>query len=75
MSVAQFTKSFTATFRTTPYQYVLDRRISKAKTPLTTTALSMTEIALTVGFSSPSHFATTFKGRVGTTPSSYRSTH
>lgn len=75
MSVAQFTKSFTVTFRTTPYQYVLDRRISRAKTLLTTTALSMTEIASTVGFSSPSHFATTFKGRVGITPTSYRDAH
>lgn len=72
MSVSQFMKCFTATFRTTPYQYVLDRRISRAKTLLSTTALSITEIASTVGFSSPSHFATTFKGRVGITPSSFR---
>lgn len=72
MSVSQFIKCFTATFRTTPYQYVLDRRIDRAKRLLTTTALSITEIASTVGFSSPSHLATTFKGRVGITPSSYR---
>ncbi|WP_313884330.1 AraC family transcriptional regulator [Mycobacteroides abscessus] len=72
MSVTQFIKTFTATFHTTPYQYVLDRRIERAKRMLGTTALPVTDIASRVGFSSPSHFATAFKSRVGVTPTGYR---
>jgi AraC family transcriptional regulator len=39
---------------------------------LTGTTASVTEISVTVGFSTPSHFATTFKQRVGVTPTVYR---
>lgn len=73
MPVSQFSKAFTATFRTTPYQYVLDRRIVRAKRLLAATTLPVTDIAASVGFSTPSHFATAFKGRVGMTPTAYRS--
>lgn len=72
MTVADFTKAFTAAFNTTPYQFVLDRRIARAKTMLATTTVSITDISTAVGFSTPSHFATTFKNRVGVTPSDYR---
>lgn len=72
MPVAGFRRAFARTFNTTPYQYVLDQRIEKSKTLLSTTTMTMTEISTTVGFSSPSHFATTFKQRVGTTPTAYR---
>ncbi|MBN3455142.1 helix-turn-helix transcriptional regulator [Mycobacterium sp. DSM 3803] len=73
MPVAGFRRAFARTFNTTPYQYVLDQRIEKAKTLLSTTRMTMTEISVAAGFSSPSHFATTFKQRVGITPSAYRS--
>lgn len=72
MTVADFSRAFTAAFHTTPYQFVLDRRIQRAKTLLATTFESVTDISAAVGFSSPSHFATTFKARVGVTPSAYR---
>ncbi|MBN7304794.1 helix-turn-helix transcriptional regulator [Mycobacteroides abscessus subsp. bolletii] len=72
MPVSQFSKAFTFAFHTTPYQYVLDRRIARAKRLLATTTLTVTDIAASVGFSTPSHFATAFKGRVGMTPTVYR---
>ncbi|KXW78735.1 helix-turn-helix transcriptional regulator [Mycolicibacterium phlei] len=72
MKVDAFRRAFIRTFGTTPYQYVLDLRIEKSKTLLTTTDQSMTEISIAAGFSSPSHFATTFKQRVGVTPTVYR---
>jgi AraC family transcriptional regulator len=72
MSVNGFTRAFAAAFHSTPHQYVLDRRISRAKTLLTQTMLPITEITMAVGFSTPSHFATAFKSRVGVTPSEYR---
>lgn len=72
LPITQFIKAFTTTFHTTPYQYVLTRRIDRAKRLLATTALPITEISAHVGFSSPSHLATAFKSRVGVTPTAYR---
>ncbi|MEZ0362299.1 AraC family transcriptional regulator [Mycobacterium sp. pUA109] len=72
MPVADFVKAFAAAFHTTPHQFLLDRRMARAKTLLATTDRSITEIGAAVGFGTPSHFATTFKRRVGVTPSAYR---
>ncbi|WP_083211106.1 helix-turn-helix transcriptional regulator [Mycolicibacterium porcinum] len=72
MSVHDFRPAFAQAFNTTLYQFVLDQRIQRAKVLLASTPLTMTEISFAVGFSSPSHFATTFKQRVGVTPSTYR---
>ena len=72
MSVGTFIKAFRQAFHTTPYQFLLDRRIDRAKTLLLTTSLSITEISSAVGFSTPSHFATAFGRRVGVTPRNYR---
>lgn len=72
MSVPAFRRAFAEAFHTTPYQFVLDLRIRKAKSLLTSSALTVAEISAVVGFSSPSHFASTFKQRVGSSPTSYR---
>jgi AraC family transcriptional regulator len=72
MSVGKFIKAFAAAFHTTPYQFLLDRRIDRAKSQLMTTSLTVTEISTAVGFSTPNHFATAFKRRVGVSPSGYR---
>lgn len=72
MPAGAFIRAFRKTFHTTPYQYVLDRRIGHAKTLLLTTSQSITEIAVAVGFSTPNHFATAFKRRVGVSPRGYR---
>lgn len=72
MSVSEFRIAFAQVFHKTPYQFVLDRRMSRAKRLLATTTLSLTDISVAVGFSSPSHFATTFKSRVGVAPTAYR---
>ncbi|BBX90136.1 helix-turn-helix transcriptional regulator [Mycolicibacterium boenickei] len=72
MSVGGFIKAFRAAFHTTPYQFLLDRRIERAKTLLQTTPRTVTEISAMVGFSTPNHFATAFRRRVGVSPSAYR---
>jgi len=59
-------------FGTTPHQYLIERRINRARRLLSAGTASITEISMSVGFSTPSHFATTFKQRVGVTPSAYR---
>ncbi|UNB56369.1 AraC family transcriptional regulator [Mycolicibacterium sp. YH-1] len=73
MSANSFITAFVSSFHTTPYQFVLTRRINRAKFLLASTAMSITDIGVAAGFSTPSHFATTFKSRVGATPTAYRS--
>lgn len=72
MTTGSFLTAFSAAFGTTPHQYLIEQRIRRAKSLLTGTTASVTEISATVGFSTPSHFATTFKQRVGVTPTNYR---
>ncbi|WP_066898127.1 helix-turn-helix transcriptional regulator [Mycolicibacterium houstonense] len=72
LPVGTFTQAFRNTFHISPYQFVLDRRITRAQTLLLTTSLSIGEIAAMVGFSNPTHFAAAFKRRVGVSPRSFR---
>lgn len=72
MTATNFLPAFSAAFGTTPHQYLIEQRIERAKMLLSTTQDSVTDISATLGFSSPSHFATTFKQRIGVTPTAYR---
>lgn len=47
-------------------------RAERARDLLTTTALSVTEIALETGFSSSQHLSTAFRRLTGSTPTDYR---
>lgn len=73
MPVSAFVTAFTAAFGDTPYQYVLNRRIDEAQRLLASTDMAIRDVGTAVGFSTPSHFASTFRHRVGVTPSQYRS--
>lgn len=72
MTPDEFGRAFTRSFHTTPHQYVINRRLEKARRLLTNTTMTIAEIGAATGFSNGSHFATTFKRHVGTTPSRYR---
>lgn len=72
MKLNAFRDAFGRAFHATPHQFVLDQRIARAKLLLESAPMSVTEISTAVGFCTPSHFSTTFKQRVGLTPSSYR---
>lgn len=48
-------------------------RLEMARTLLTRSPLSLTDIALTTGFASSAHFSHAFRGKYGLTPSSLRS--
>jgi AraC family transcriptional regulator len=63
---------FKAEVGSSPHQYVLDRRISRAKSLLRDTQLPIAEIALTAGFSSQSHLSNRFRRIVGVSPAVYR---
>jgi AraC family transcriptional regulator len=67
-----FARLFKRTFQLSPYQYVLERRVERAKAMLRDNAHSIAEIAMLCGFASQAHFHTTFKARTGLTPRAYR---
>lgn len=67
---------FAARFRTAtglrPHEYILRRRIERAKDMLAKTNESLVEIALNVGFQTQAHFTTVFKRFAGVTPGRWR---
>ena len=58
-----------------PKQYTLRRRLGEAQTLLITTRISITDIALRVGFGSLSHFNNMFSKYIGMSPGSYRESY
>ncbi|WP_087520445.1 hybrid sensor histidine kinase/response regulator transcription factor [Polaribacter sp. SA4-12] len=52
--------------------YIQNIRLEKAKSLLKESTLSISEIAYSVGFSSPSYFSSTFKNKFKLSPKSYR---
>jgi AraC family transcriptional regulator len=68
---------FAAQFRTAmnlrPHEYLLRRRIERAKELLHQSTMTIVEISLTVGFQTQAHFTTVFKRFVGDTPHRWRS--
>ena len=72
LSRYHFCRSFRHSFGVSPHRYHLHRRAERAKTLLANTALSVTDIALDLGFPETSSFSTTFHKLVGRTPTDYR---
>ncbi|MGZ8552326.1 MAG: helix-turn-helix domain-containing protein [Chitinophagaceae bacterium] len=58
-----------------PINYLINIRISEAIKLLKKKEISLTDIALDIGFYSSQHFSTTFKKLTGYTPSEFRKNH
>jgi AraC family transcriptional regulator len=71
LSPFHFARAFKQTLGQPPHRYHTERRIERAK-GLLASALSITEIALAVGFGETSSFTAAFRRLTGATPSSYR---
>ena len=56
---------------TTPHEYLLQRRLRRARELLAEGA-TVTETAGATGFSSPGYFSTVFRRRIGVTPTAFR---
>ncbi|MET4036767.1 AraC family transcriptional regulator [Bradyrhizobium sp. JR7.2] len=54
------------------HDYLLHRRIERAKVILSSTDMPLVELALFVGFQGQAHFSAVFKARVGDTPARWR---
>ncbi|MGI6585437.1 MAG: helix-turn-helix transcriptional regulator [Lutisporaceae bacterium] len=67
-----FIRSFKAETGRTPYEYLLNLKIEKAKKMLKSNEYTVTEISMMCGFSSHSHFTSTFKKKVGISPTEYK---
>jgi len=72
LSRFHFCRMFKQSFGTTPHQYQTNCRIEQAKDLLAECARSVTDIGLTVGFSTSASFATAFRRATGFSPSEYR---
>ena len=68
ISPYHFLRLFKQSMGLTPHQYILQRRIKKAKYLLQESKLSIADIALRVGFCDQSHLTRCFKRLLGMTP-------
>lgn len=66
---------FKQSYRVTPIEYLILKRIEVTKNLLISTNHSMEEISSIVGFNSQSYFNQVFKKKVGITPSQFRKNH
>lgn len=72
MSPYHFARLFKQSTGLAPHQYVIERRIERAKELLANKDLPIVEIAYSLGFASQSHFTATFRKLVAITPKAYR---
>jgi AraC-like DNA-binding protein len=72
LSRYHFLRLFRDTFATTPHQYLIQRRIEKAKELLCSEEFSVTDVCFEVGFQSLGSFSTLFRRCVGDAPNNYR---
>ena len=67
-----FLRLFREAFNKTPHQYLVERRIEKAKELLTANELRVTDVCFEVGFQSLGSFSSLFHKSVGHPPMIYR---
>lgn len=67
-----FCKLFKKSMGISPYQYILQKRVERAKKLLKISVLSIIEIAMECGFANQSHLTKHFHKFTGLTPKAYR---
>ncbi|KWV58507.1 AraC family transcriptional regulator [Rhizobium altiplani] len=72
LSRGYFIQAFRETTGMTPYQWLLNERVSRARVLLRTPDIPLSEVAISCGFADQSHFTRVFTNLVGTTPGSWR---
>jgi AraC family transcriptional regulator len=71
-SSAHFCRQFKSAFGESPHAYVVRRRLEKASRLMMTNATSLSEIALSVGFSDQAHLCRLFRRAFGQSPARWR---
>ena len=72
LSRFHFCSAFRLATGCTPHGWLVSERIGKARALLAQSRLPVTEIALSVGYQTPSSFAAAFRKVVGTSPTDFR---
>ena len=72
ISVSHFTRAFRISTGLPPHQWLLRQRVEAARQLMTSGDLSLSEIAISVGFASQSHFTRVFTAVVGVSPGAWR---
>jgi AraC family transcriptional regulator len=72
LSLYHFCRAFKQSLGVPPHQYHSRRRMERAKGLLANTPSSVTEIAMTLGYSETSSFTSAFHKTTGVTPTAYR---
>jgi AraC family transcriptional regulator len=75
LSPFHFHRLFKAAFRQTPHQFLMERRLERAKSLLAGTALPMHEIAWAIGLQTAAAFSKFFSSSASISPSAYRKQH
>lgn len=71
-SPAHFSRAFKRSFGATPHAYIVRRRLDRAIHLMLHSDESLSEIALTCGFTDQSHLSNLFRQHIGASPASWR---
>src|SRR5712672_3915967 len=74
-SKAHFSRKFKLAVGESPHAFVVSRRLERASHLMMTSAASLSEIALNVGFSDQAHLCRLFRQAFGQSPASWRREH
>ena len=72
LSRSHFSRSFKHTVGLSPMEYVVVRRVERAKVMIRTTKEPLAEVALACGFADQAHLNRRFRDIVGTSPGRWR---
>jgi AraC family transcriptional regulator len=72
LSITHFSQMFRQSTGQSPHQFLLDRRIERAKEMLRAAEMRVLDVAVACGFKSQQHFARVFRRVCGASPSEYR---
>jgi AraC family transcriptional regulator of arabinose operon len=76
LSVSYLNELFRDAFGMSPYSYLIQLRIRKAKKiMITNLSMALKDVSVLAGFNDVSHFVATFRKKEGITPAKYRELH
>lgn len=69
-----FHRQFSRLFGISPFNYIMNRRLSQARHLLSSTSMTIKQVAEAVGYDNPLYFSRIFSGQMSMSPSDYRKT-
>ncbi|NJM49064.1 MAG: helix-turn-helix transcriptional regulator [Alkalinema sp. RU_4_3] len=72
MSESHFSRGFKRSVGITPYQYLMQQRVERARQLLNQQVISISDIALDCGFANQTHLTKVFRQMTGITPKAYQ---